>query len=114
MIIPGLIWKYTKNILVAIDQTFNALMGGSCRETISSRLGKLSDKGNIFACRFCGLLDFLLGPQHCHNAEIPDDGREITGPYAVWFELFGLIITASLLVAVWAWGEGLIVLDWGR
>lgn len=37
--------RYTKNVLVGIDQLANALWGGDPDETISSRLGKLKRAG---------------------------------------------------------------------
>jgi hypothetical protein len=37
------IFKYIKNILIAIDQLANAILGGDPDETISSRLGKNYD-----------------------------------------------------------------------
>ena len=38
--------KYVWNILIAIDQFFNALFGGDPDETISSRAGKYHLKRN--------------------------------------------------------------------
>ena len=36
----ALIRKYLRNLLVAIDQLLNTILGGDPDETISSRLGK--------------------------------------------------------------------------
>ena len=35
-------YPYSVNILLAVDQTFNSLLGGSCDETLSSRTFRLA------------------------------------------------------------------------
>ena len=40
--------RYFFNLLIAIDQLLNALMGGDPDETISSRMGKYVQRGRGF------------------------------------------------------------------
>lgn len=69
--------RYIVNILVAIDQLFNAILLGDADETISSRLGKiLRDNRTNWAARLiCRLLDFLQ-LHHCEKAIEPDEGDD--------------------------------------
>lgn len=63
---------YIKNILISIDQFFNALTGGDPDETISSRVGK-KQKSCLF-CRFlCKLLN-KIDPNHCESSIELDRG----------------------------------------
>lgn len=36
-----MLWTYTRNLLVALDQLLNVLFGGDPDETVSSRLGRV-------------------------------------------------------------------------
>ena len=70
-----MIRHYLLNIILWFDEGLNVLVfSGSPRETISSRVGKRADAGEVWACRFCALLSKLLGPQHCKNAEVTGPG----------------------------------------
>lgn len=52
----ALIRKYLRNLLVAIDQLLNTILGGDPDETVSSRLGKR----DWWLGRFiCWVLDFF-------------------------------------------------------
>ncbi len=62
--------KYLINILISIDQFFNALLLGDPDETISSRLGKSRPNGLV--CRSLDKLD----PDHCADAIEPDEGSD--------------------------------------
>lgn len=42
--------KYVWNLLIAVDQLCNAILGGDPDETISSRLGKWARSGYHIAC----------------------------------------------------------------
>jgi len=69
--------RYFWNILISIDQLFNALAGGDPDETISSRVGKRVD--HCMLCRwFCTVLN-KINPQHCKNSiEIDEGGNAST------------------------------------
>ena len=97
-----------------MDEFVNTIFGGSPRETVSSHVGKLADAGNPIACRFCAFLAAILGPQHCHNSETPDDGKQITGPYSIWFDIVGAIILVLIVGYLWGFSEGAVILDFGR
>lgn len=58
---PGGLKRYVLNVLVGIDQGWNAALGGDPDETISSRVGKASLRGAWFA-RYVAepLIDWLF------------------------------------------------------
>ena len=56
--------KWVWNILIAIDQLGNSLIGGDPDETISSRAGKAKKKGRRWAKVLCWALD-RIDPGHC-------------------------------------------------
>jgi hypothetical protein len=64
--------RYLFNLLIALDQFGNTLMGGYPDETISSRAGKLA-KRNRTAYWLCRALH-LLDPNHCRKAIELDEG----------------------------------------
>ncbi|QKE74777.1 hypothetical protein HPK19_19445 [Arthrobacter citreus] len=54
---------YIWNLLIALDQLMNTILGGNPDETMSSRMGKRIDTCNF--CRFmCRFLD-LFQKDHC-------------------------------------------------
>lgn len=69
---------YFKNLLIAIDQLTNAILGGYCDETISA-----SAYRNYIHGRWCGIvlkktIDFLFWPfekEHCLQAYITEKRR---------------------------------------
>jgi hypothetical protein len=63
---------YFRNVLVAIDQLFNAILFGDPDETISSRLGKNRKKCSIcnFICKFLDKID----KRHCSKSIEKDEG----------------------------------------
>ena len=64
--------KYNRNVIVAIDQTFNAILGGDEDETISSRAGK-RQKTQKWAYYLCKILNkFETG--HCDLSIEEDEG----------------------------------------
>lgn len=68
-------WPYIKNILIAIDQFFNALTFGDPDETISSRCGKYAARGRgWFPCQLCKLLN-KIDPNHCQKSIELDRGN---------------------------------------
>jgi len=68
-----MIGRYFLNLLIALDQFGNALLGGDPDETISSRFGKRS-KSNLFG-RCINLL-FFWQPQHCQKSAEADEGKD--------------------------------------
>lgn len=72
--------SYIWNLLIAIDQLGNAVMGGNADETISSRLGKakLRDDLHLAAWALDGFLE-LLDENHSIDAIEPDEGHPLAG-----------------------------------
>lgn len=66
--------KYFWNLLIAIDQFFNAVFGGDPDETISSRTGKLQHKRAWAKC----LADFLdlFEKDHVEKSIEEDEGTD--------------------------------------
>lgn len=62
--------NYVLQILIAIDQVFNAILGGYADETLSARAWRTEQKGRIFGKFFRPLIDFVLfvQPDHCFKA----------------------------------------------
>lgn len=68
--------RYIWNILIAIDQFFNALLGGDSDETMSSRMGKHLAKHDCPFCNFmCKLLN-LIQKDHCVKSIEADEGKD--------------------------------------
>ena len=74
--------RYVWNLLIALDQFCNAIVGGSPDETMSSRFGKWSllnsnketDKRKRYiACVICWFLD-KLETDHCKKSIENDEG----------------------------------------
>lgn len=79
--------RYIWNVVVAVDQLFNALTGGDPDETLSSRLGK-AERGDFGRCvQIClspivFLVNLMFWPfqgwGHCkNNIEEDEGGREL-------------------------------------
>ena len=58
--------RYFWNLLLAIDQLLNTILGGDPDETISSRLAKLARKGNKVGIIGCSILD-KFDEGHCER-----------------------------------------------
>ena len=69
--------QYMWNVLIAIDQLFNALLFGDPDETISSRVGKnmRSDNPGFVSRALCWFLN-LLDKDHCKEAIEEDEGGD--------------------------------------
>ncbi len=69
--------KYIWNILIALDQLLNALLGGDPDETISSRIGKALREGRAgwFVRAIAWTLD-KIDPHHCEDAIEEDEGKD--------------------------------------
>jgi len=66
--------NYIWNLLIAIDQFANAVLGGDPDETISSRAGKVQHKSR-WAKILCWGLN-KLDTNHCKNAIETDEGKD--------------------------------------
>lgn len=67
------------NILIAIDQFANTVLGGDPDETISSRAAKSARKGNTWGCVLCKFLH-KLDPDHCEKSIEHDEGSDALKP----------------------------------
>lgn len=76
--------KYFKNLLIAIDQLINAILGGSCDETISALcFRKSQEKGHYFYKILKFILDVCLSPikqDHCEQAYLSEVYRKQLPP----------------------------------
>jgi hypothetical protein len=87
-----IVW-YLRNILLLIDIGMNTvILGGSPYETISSRVGKYADKGELWAIRAQWVLDHALGAHHCKNSEVPDYGSTLPWLVARIIDCFLFIV----------------------
>jgi hypothetical protein len=69
--------RYIWNILIGIDQFFNAVFGGDPDETISSRMGKHLAKHD---CPFCNVMCKFLNlfqSDHCVKSIEKDEGESM-------------------------------------
>lgn len=65
--------RYLLNLLIAIDQGWNAFLGGNPDETISSRVGKSAEEGSRFGVLCEKIIDWLFFKltkeiNHCRNS----------------------------------------------
>jgi hypothetical protein len=74
--IAKIIVRYIFNILIAIDQLFNAILFGDPDETISSRIGKKIRAGtkNKFLIVVAKILDWI-DPNHVIKTIEDDEGK---------------------------------------
>jgi len=70
----GKLGTWALNQLIALDQAFNALLGGDPDETLSSRAGKAQKDGKRWGCVLCGALDWF-DDQHCEKSVEADEGQ---------------------------------------
>jgi hypothetical protein len=64
---------YFWNVLIAIDQLGNAVLGGNPDETISSRMGKAIRERRCYLCRvICWFLD-KIDKDHCKESIEEDE-----------------------------------------
>lgn len=70
-------WKYFWNLLIAIDQLANAILGGDPDETISSRMGKMigNKKATPLEHGLCDVLH-VLDKDHCEKSIEEDEGKD--------------------------------------
>jgi len=66
-------FAWVQNILVAIDQLANAMLGGDPDETLSSRLGK--NRARCPLCYWICRALHLIDPGHCDKSIEQDEGE---------------------------------------
>lgn len=73
---------YILQVLIAIDQVFNALLGGYADETLSARAWRTEQKDKIFGRFFRPLIDLVLfvQPDHCRKAYESEQTRRHLPP----------------------------------
>lgn len=72
--------RYIWNILIAIDQFANTILGGDPDETISSRMGKLIAERKCRLCKMiCRVLDWFE-IHHCQKSVETDEGKNAVTP----------------------------------
>ena len=59
--------RWVMNVLIALDQFGNAVIGGAPDETISSRSARGARHGNWWGRAMCAWLNWL-DPGHCEDA----------------------------------------------
>lgn len=65
--------RYAWNLLIALDQLANTVLGGYPDETISSRAGKAARAGKRWGCVLCQILD-RIDKRHCEKNIEVDEG----------------------------------------
>ena len=77
--------QYLLNVAIAIDQTLNALRGGSPDETLSAAAWRTEQKGRLLGRVFRPLIDLAFLPlekDHCRTAfESERNGRHLPEEY---------------------------------
>ena len=70
--------KWLVNLLVSIDQLFNAVLDGSPDETLSSRAYRADRDNKLFGRVFRPLIDtiFFLQDRHCYKAYLSEVERK--------------------------------------
>ena len=76
MRVQEMTYPYWLNLLIAIDQLFNALTGGSCDETFSSRAYRRSlTSAHWKVLRNTIDLIFFFDPDHCYTSYLAEKQR---------------------------------------
>ena len=63
--------QYLLNVAIAVDQTLNALRGGSPDETLSAAAWRTEQKGRLLGRIFRPLIDMMFMPferEHCRKS----------------------------------------------
>lgn len=75
---------YLRNLAIAVDQLANALLAGSCDETLSARAHRMREKGHRHWGWTAGAIDWLFFWQtdHCRSSyESELQRRQLPGHY---------------------------------
>lgn len=79
-----LVKMYLFNWAILLDLAVNTLIGGSPRETLSSRMGKAVAEDRCVLCKgICWLLD-LVDPDHCQKTIDPHRGEDSEHDRNLW------------------------------
>lgn len=77
--------RYLLNVAIAIDQTLNALRGGSPDETLSAAAWRTEQKGRLLGRLFRPLIDLIFAlfeKDHCRKSfESERNGRHLPSEY---------------------------------
>ena len=77
--------QYLLNVAIAVDQTLNALRGGSPDETLSAAAWRTEQKGRWLGRVFRPLIDLVFGvfeKDHCRKSfESERNGRHLPKEY---------------------------------
>lgn len=67
-----------KQILIALDQLLNTLLGGYADETLSARAWRAEQSGKLFGKIFRPLIDAILffDPNHCYTSHLAEKERQ--------------------------------------
>lgn len=73
-------WWYVKNVLIALDQLVNALIGGYCDETLSSHAYRMDVERNRKTVR--RIIDTVLffDKDHCYQSYLSEIERRQLPP----------------------------------
>ncbi|UIF90848.1 hypothetical protein [Cupriavidus sp. UYPR2.512] len=71
--------RYLWNLLIALDQGANAVLGGDPDETISSRAGKAMREEKRWGCVLCRFLNWFQA-DHCVKSIEPGVGANAALP----------------------------------
>jgi len=66
--------SYFFNILIAISQLLNALLGGDPSVSLSMRADRANEAGKLWGRPATACIDFVLGRGHCRDAAPGDEG----------------------------------------
>lgn len=69
--------EYILQILISIDQLFNAILGGMADETLSSRAWRAEKSNKVFGKIFRPLIDTLMffDKNHCFGSYLSEISR---------------------------------------
>lgn len=76
--------KRVQNVLFGVDETVNAALGGSPRETISGTVGRAAKAGAPWAVWVAqpAVNLLMLNPQHCQQAAAAEAALRVEAPEA--------------------------------
>ena len=75
---------YLTSVFVALDQLLNALLGGACDESLSSRAYRADRDGKLFGRFFRPCIDtaFFWQQRHCYQAYLAEvHRRQLSGSF---------------------------------
>lgn len=75
-------YNYFLNLAIAFDQLFNALTGGACDETFSSRCHRKSEGSKFWqVCKVVVDMLFFFDPHHCATSYLAETERKQVGRF---------------------------------